>query len=892
MIRGAVVLRGQDVAGGSLLYQLWREPLRRLVLMTDVTDAEASILKELVPDIEELLVRSVQNPASLDSRESQQRLIGTVVSLFQQVEQPVVLILEDLQWAVESLDVVKRLIGITRDQPLLIIGTYRDDEAPSLPDWLPGTQVMKLARLDDRAITSLIGSMLGTTAPQPKLTELIKRETEGNAYFMVEIMRLLAEDAGRLADIGRVTLPPSVFAGGIKEVIQRRLSRVPAWGQSALKLAAVAGRALDLEVLSQVVPDLERWLTACANAAVLEVHDGQWRFAHDKLREALLIDLTPAERPLLHRDIASAIEATYPDDDQWTAVLLEHWREAGDTPREIDYARRAAEQYMAVSNMQAALRIVERTLPIVTNKRTRAIFLHLLGKSRFRLGDIEQALVSLQDGLALAREVDDHATVARCYNTLGNVHARQSNMAEARHIYEQSLEIAQQLQDWSLVALNLEQIGDVSGFQSDFDTARSYYEQGLRISREHNNQRGIAGNLAGLGWVASGRSEYAASIDHFQQAAAVAEAIGDRATMAAALGNLGALAAALGEYDTAAEYYQRQLLIHHDTGLTAGSAWSLWALSRTMYFQGDLESATDYNEQSLAMHRELGAKTYIAAGLRVQGEIALARGAYAEAQRRQEEALALSREIGVRMGVVAGLCLVGQALSVQGDLAAAQQHFEEGLALSREYKFMDSIADALSGLGYVATCRGDLAHAHDYYEEALEVVRSNHLKVGTVAVLLRLGLLDAIRGQLQSALVKLEEAVQIARDIGLRIHRAAGLVQLGFVRLEMAEPDTALEHFVQALRLTHVNGAMPVMLEALIGIAEWHVRNGDRDFADNLLGAFGDQPPLPADVITLRLKPLRDSLTLSPGAAAFDPGAAGAIAHKVLSLNDRTSSPA
>lgn len=59
LVKGALVLRGQAVEGGGLPYQLWREPLRRLLLHSSLSDLEAGIFKELVPDIAFLLGRWV-----------------------------------------------------------------------------------------------------------------------------------------------------------------------------------------------------------------------------------------------------------------------------------------------------------------------------------------------------------------------------------------------------------------------------------------------------------------------------------------------------------------------------------------------------------------------------------------------------------------------------------------------------------------------------------------------------------------------------------------------------------------------------------------------------------------------------------------------------------------
>ncbi|MFZ0545260.1 MAG: serine/threonine-protein kinase, partial [Candidatus Promineifilaceae bacterium] len=99
---GVMVLRGQAVSEGGLPYHLWREPVRRLLLTTEMSDLDAGILKEIVPDIGMLLERNIADVIPLEGTAEQQRLLGTIINLFERQNQPVMLILEDLHWSGES----------------------------------------------------------------------------------------------------------------------------------------------------------------------------------------------------------------------------------------------------------------------------------------------------------------------------------------------------------------------------------------------------------------------------------------------------------------------------------------------------------------------------------------------------------------------------------------------------------------------------------------------------------------------------------------------------------------------------------------------------------------------------------------------------------------------
>jgi len=340
LVTGALVLRGQGVAESGLPYQLWRDAARELALTTALSDLEASVLKEIAPDIGLLLGREVANAPELTGTDARQRLVLTLIDMLKRQSQPVVLLLEDLQWATEGLELIRQILTM-RDQlqRLLVLGTYRDDECPRLIDELPGAQPIKLRRLENDAIAELTLSMLGEGGVQPELLSLIMRETEGNAFFMVETMRALAEEAGALSEIRKAALPQQILAGGVQQIIQRRLSRIPEHFRSLLKRTAMAGRLIDLNLLGLLAAGANPndFLMVGADAGIFEVVEGRWRFAHDKLREMVLHDLQDGERRDLHRAVALAIEHTYPDDDSYHQMLMDHWQSAGDTTKELYY---------------------------------------------------------------------------------------------------------------------------------------------------------------------------------------------------------------------------------------------------------------------------------------------------------------------------------------------------------------------------------------------------------------------------------------------------------------------------------------------------------------------------------------------------------------------------
>jgi tetratricopeptide (TPR) repeat protein len=344
LVEGLVVVRGQAMRDGGGPYHVWRDVVSDLVLRSAPSDAEARVLKTMVPDIGALLGRAVDDAPGLDFDAAQLRLLVGLEQLLRQQREPVLVIVEDLQWAgSESLKVFGWLAQVVGSLPVMLVGSYRDDEAPDLHESLGNVPVFRLQRLDGRATAMLVESMVGEAARVPDLIALVERETEGIPFFIVEVVRALAESAGGLGRIGGARLPKRVISGGMQKVVARRLERVPPDALDVLRTAAVVGRAIDTQLLGATHPGLdpEPWLMSCANAAVLEVRDQRWRFAHDRLREQLLDDLTPEVRRALHRRVAEAIEREYPEQAASVTALAHHWQQAAEPAREAEYALRA-----------------------------------------------------------------------------------------------------------------------------------------------------------------------------------------------------------------------------------------------------------------------------------------------------------------------------------------------------------------------------------------------------------------------------------------------------------------------------------------------------------------------------------------------------------------------
>jgi serine/threonine protein kinase/tetratricopeptide (TPR) repeat protein len=566
MVQGAVVLRGQAISNGGMPYQLWRDLLRRMILGVDVQIETLSILKEILPDLPQLLDRPIPDFATApDSVTFQKHLFGAVEEVFRKtlLQMPILLIAEDLQWASESLNLLKEISQLSFDLPLMVLGVYRDDERPNLPTELPTFNHISLKRLSTEEITRLSQSILGDMGQRPQVIDLLERETEGNVFFLVEVVRTLAEDAGSLADIGRATLPSQIFSGGIRRIVTHRLSRVSEWVRIILNGAAVAGRQIDRKVIAIFAPeiDIEAWLAECMNAAIFNFADGEYRFAHDKLREGVLALLSPEEIRLLNGQIAQAIENAYPDSPEAFAfALAQHYQLAENPQKEAHYAFIAAKQADGTYNHADSRRFYERLIAIHAEQyapnpnQYLARVYHGMGRAYYGVSDFDNVKKWQTQSLEMATKADDLYGIAEAEFSLGEADFRLGNYDKALELTTMSKQKYEQLGDAKKIAYAMMSIGVIQARSGLLHEAKKTNEDCLARMRQTGDEIAIARAMNNYAITTDMLMDYEGALVLYHESLAIRRRINDRGGISYSLSNIGALLIDMKRHDEALTY--------------------------------------------------------------------------------------------------------------------------------------------------------------------------------------------------------------------------------------------------------------------------------------------------------------------------------------------------
>ena len=476
--------------------------------------------------------------------------------------------------------------------------------------------LLPLKRLSDESIADLSAAMLGPAGKQTALVDFLVRETEGNAFFIVEVVRALAEEAGQLDRVAQMKLPEHVAAGGMMSVVQRRLSRVRPADRPLLELAAVAGRQLDVALLQNAAHEMDvaAWLMRCANAAVLEPQATVWRFVHDRLREGLLSELSAEQRRALHRRVALALEAAYPQAAEQAAALAHHWGAAGDPAKEARYAMLAGEQALKTSAPREALQYFWRALAVFPEppeqadetSRLRMTLLYRLGETYFQLGELREAHDNQQASLALAHALNDQKAKASALSLLGALLLAQGKTEQAEASLQDNLTLFRSLDAPAGLAQTLRRLGGWATSCGEYARARQFHEESLIIAREISDQKTIASNLNELGRIASNLKAWEESARCYQDSLMLFKALGDRGSAALVLNNLSLVFSAQGRHAEALQFCQEALAVFEEIGDRMATTLIRDSLGSIAHALGDDAQARQHFKDSLAAAMEIG----------------------------------------------------------------------------------------------------------------------------------------------------------------------------------------------------------------------------------------------------------------------------------------------
>jgi DNA-binding SARP family transcriptional activator len=744
-----------------LPYQVWVEALRSALSWLrpqDLANIPRSWLGEitlLLPELDRLLSH-LPPPAAIPPKQRQEQLRQALRQFLVGLGQirPCLVVLEDLHWADEAtLDALQEFTQV-QDIPLMILATARSEEiSPVLRAALEnmskgdGFRCYDLGPLSRAELGDLTGALLGWSTPETLFVERLHRETGGNPFYAIEVLKGLYEQGwlqrGRdgqwklmqeESSVGQDDWP---LPHGIRQVVRRRFEPLSQRGCDLLELAAVLGKEMDLDLLGKSSGWPEETVLEVTDELLrrqfLVEEDDDLGFAHDYIRQAIYQDIPPARRESLHRQAGVVLEVVYPERVE---ELSQHFFLGRQLERALPYCLQAGERSFFVYAASAVLTYygwaieAASQLPGVDVRRTLIEAYERRGLMYDLLGDYQAARREFDEMATVATAVGDGSALARSVRLTGWVIGErhddwQNGIREAQRAYE----LAKAIDDRHEMAAAMRDVGMYHNLLGNTAASLRAHRAALAFFCQAGDEVEAASILHYMAVAHMFLSQNEEALDLFEQVLVFRERLGDRRAVAKTLSNMGFLQINRGEFAEAEGLLRRAVSELQDIGSVGAVPFAQMGLGSVLRYRGACRESLEVLEQAIDLDTRLGQRGF-------NRSLMLYHRAYARwdlgmlgpAWSDMQESLDLSRQCETPTLEVGVLNALGSFLSSLGRVVQSRERHQESLDLSRGIGFPAGEVDSIIGLGLTRVARGDVVGGRACLAQAVSMARGLGLR--------------------------------------------------------------------------------------------------------------------------------------------------------------------
>ena len=634
-------------------------------------------LSEVARFVPQILVErpGLSPPGPLTESWQRQRLFEALVRAVLAARPPLLLLLDDLQWCdQETLAWLHYLLRFDPTARLLIVGTLRAEELTdthSLHSWLAALRREgQLTQLTleglSAAETTILAAQLAGHDLDPDAATWLYQETEGNALFVVETMRMAHEqveaqqgraptEPGGLQEAQVVHIPPTIQA-----VIIARLAKLSPEARELATVTAVIGRAFSFEVLAEVSKRTEDELLEALDELwqrhiLLEAQGEGYDFSHAKLREVAYAELRPPRRRLLHRRIAEALERVYANNLNAVSVqIASHYEQAGIGERAIPFYQRAAEGAERVYAHAEALAAYRRALALLEAAPAREAQLEKIAQLHEQVGDVlsltgqyDEAMLVYERALSYVPN-QDRIWLARLHRGIGEIFRAQHRSEEALQAYSAAEVIlgpdpAQSTPEWWQEWIQIQTARkEIHYMLGHVDEMTEFVGKTRPIVEQYGTSAQRAEFFMSIMDLFFRRDRYVVSeetLSYARSALSTSQETGDELLIAWMQFNLGFAYLWRGDLDAAEEQLHFDLAVEERTGNVARQNLCLTYLATLYRKRGRVKEARDYASRALTVATAIKLPQYIAMATANLAWVAWREGKNAEAEQNGKAAL-------------------------------------------------------------------------------------------------------------------------------------------------------------------------------------------------------------------------------------------------------------
>jgi tetratricopeptide (TPR) repeat protein len=438
-------------SGGAPAYWPWIEVIRQMAASNALPHTielgrRGLHLAQIVPDLAERLgVSDIAPPTPTDPESARFLVFDAIAAFLREVSdrRPQVIVIDDLHAADHASQLLLVFLARTLiDCGVLLVGTHRDPGIGHESDGPLAELCRHARRLSLRGLAMReVGRLIEHTAlvaPSTALLARIHSVTDGNPFFVDEILRLLCTKGLSVVEPGTI---PLGIPDGVRGAVKRRLAPLSRESTDLLEIAAVIGREFDSSVLRiaaglDLVSMLEALEDPIRHGLVIELPraPSRFQFRHALIREVLYDGLSPAVRLSEHKRVGEAL-ASLSDaaPGRYVAELAHHFLAAApcaDGDRFVEHGIRAARQAMARFAFEEAATLYERIIDALPyappDERRRCELLLALGEAKEWTNDAGGSRAKFEEAASIARRLHATDLLVRAALGIGGMEAQKA----------------------------------------------------------------------------------------------------------------------------------------------------------------------------------------------------------------------------------------------------------------------------------------------------------------------------------------------------------------------------------------------------------------------------------------------------------------------------------
>jgi len=793
-----------------------------------VVDTGAPEVVRMAPEAEEKLGHPPARPP-LTPSEERMRLFDSLARTFQRMAVPngLLIFLDDLHWADSgTLQLLHYLLRHLRQDRVLILAAYREVEldrshplAEAIVEWNRERRPVRLAlgRLSQEESAALLASLFQAETVSPEFVEAIQRETEGNPFFIEEVVKSLIESGVVYREDGRwerKAIEELAIPQSVKEAIGRRLNRLDPATLDVLHAAAVIGKTFSYDVLAaslgQSEGDLLPALDQGTAAQLVTPTEGEaYVFTHDKIRETLYDEINPIRRRRLHQSVGEALEGRRAGEARARAQdMAYHFTAAGDSRRGLEYSLQAAEQARKLYAWDEAVQFL-------TTARECALGLEqsdevarldaLIGATYGDQGQFRGAIAAYQRAIDATVEPRERASLKI---RLGDMYTMVGDSQALRILNETIAELDPETQRLELASARA-QLARHWHYAAQFTRALELLDQARPVLEELGDIHMLTRTLAHYAGAYQHTARYEESDGWADRLIHLGESSGH--TFAAAVGHeyLAENAISQGRFERAAEHATLDRQLGERVGSLDRMGWSDFAQAWAASGLGDLDLAEQTARDGLDVAYRIGDQRLAVLLMSVLTFVLADRGGHDEAGSLVEKAIAGADALNQVFHQSVARAAAGYLAMRQEDFPSACRYLGDARAiyLPTESRAARLICEGL--LGEATFGLGKWEEARKIAEEHLEEAQKAGALREQVRALRVLGAVAAASGETSRALELTEKAIALHADRADPMELGRTIVLRASIRNQQGDPHAAQLDLAEALAIFERTGAVP-----------------------------------------------------------------------------------